>query len=209
MTDQAAIKEPRIFMNPQGFKVTEDDMKPQAVLTHDLVSESIDKALELSATIDKFKRDVFRNINDLVALLAAEYNTDISTDKGNMTFSSFDGKRQIVIGVDDVISFGAEIDIAKKLINEVVDEELGASQSELLRRVAIDAFQADKQGNYNKNRILALRKYRGASKSEKWANAMTALDDGIIAGSTKTYIRFYQKNEWGKKVQIPLSSTSL
>ncbi|GLX86337.1 sulfate transporter [Thalassotalea loyana] len=202
-------QEERIFINPQGYKVPESDMQPQVVLCDELVNECIAKALELSMLVDQFKRDTYRKVHDYIALVAAEYNCEINTEKGNMTFTSFDGKKSIVIGISDNISFGVEIDVAKQLINELVKEELGESSSELLRQVVVDAFQADKQGNYNKNSILALRKFRHASKNPKWKEAMRAIDDGIISGTSKTYVRFYQKNEWGKKVQIPLTSTSL
>jgi hypothetical protein len=209
----AAIEEAndqeRIYINPQGYKVPQHDMKPQEILRDETVMPHIEKALELSAMVDEFKRKVFGDINDYIALVAAEYNTEINTGKGNFTLTSFDGKSKIVIGISDDIKFGPEIDIAKKLINEVIEEMMADSDNELILQVINDAFQTNKQGNYSKAGIYILRKYRNSNKSPKWQEAMRALDDGILAGSTKTYLRFYKKNEWGKDIQIPLASTSL
>jgi hypothetical protein len=202
------ITAPEFYLNSRGFQVPADQMAPQDTLKHEMVMQHIETAMRLSKEVDTLKRTVFSDIQDFVGLLADLYDTEINTGKGNIALTSFDGKYQIKIGIDDLISFGPEIDIAKKLIGEVAEEELGQS-SDFLRQIVLDAFQADKQGNYNKNRIMALRKYRKASSHPKWANAMKALDDGIIAGSTKTYITFHEKNVYGKWVQIPLASKSL
>jgi hypothetical protein len=199
----------RVFINPKGFKVPESEMFPQNILLDELVNKHIPNALELSKQMNEFKKKVFSDIDDYIALLAAEYNTELATGKGNLTLTSFDGRSQIVIGIDDDITFGPEIDIAKKLINEVVEEMISDSKFRLLREVVTDAFQTNKQGNYSKKGIYAMRKYRNSLDDPRWVEAMRALDEGIIAGSTKTYLRFYQKNEWGKKIQIPLSSTSV
>lgn len=201
-------EKPEYLMNSRGFKVPFDIIATQDLLRNDLVLKLTAEAKVLSKAHDDFKRNVFSEANDLISLLAAEYNVQIGGTKGNITLSSFDNKSKIQIGVADQIAFGAEIDIAKKLITEVIEEELSDSSTfiaDLLR----DAFEADKQGQYNKNRILTLRKYRNANASDKWKEAMKALDDAIIASSSKTYIKFYEKNEFGGWEQIPLVSKSL
>ena len=208
MTTEVAEKQERIFTNSRGFKVPESEMQPQDVLKHDLIMENINKAIEYSAQIDAFKRKVFKDIHDFIALLADHYNTDTDIGKGNMNFTSYCQRYQIKIGVSDVIQFGVEIDIAKKIIGEVIQDELGET-SDFLKEIVNDAFQTDKQGHYNKTRIMALRKYRRSCDHPKWGDAMRALDDGIIAGSTKTYITFHQRNEFGKWEQITLASKSL
>lgn len=198
----------RVFTNSQGFLVNEADMAPQDILKHDLVVEHVQKAAELSKQHEEFKRKVFSDIQDFIGLLASEYKVDLNTGRGNLTLNSYDMKSRIIIGIGDQIEFGVEIDLAKKLINEVVTNELSGS-STFLKQIVLDAFQADTQGKYNKVRILALRKHRNAHESEKWANAMRALDDGIIAGTSKTYIRFYTRNAFGKWEQIPMVNTSI
>jgi len=200
--------EQRLFTNSRGYKVPESDMLPQDILKNELVVEHIAEAQRLSKAHDEFKRKVFSDIQDFVALLSDHYGIDDKSDRGNLTMTSFDGKSKIMIGIDDQIEFGVEIDLAKRLINEVIENELDGA-SAFLRQVVMDAFEANKHGSYNKTRILALRKYRRAHPGEKWKNAMKALDDGIIAGSSKTYIRFYERNQYGKFQQIPMVSTSL
>lgn len=199
---------PEFYINSRGYKVPAEQMAPQDVLKHELVIEKIAKAKALSQMHDEFKREVFSNIQDFIALIADEYQVKMGGLKGNITLTSFDGKSKIVVGIDDQISFGPEIDIAKQLITKVIEQEL-ADTSSFISDLVRDAFEADKQGHYNKNRILALRKYRNANDSEDWLLAMKALDDAIIASSSKTYIRFFEANEYGKWQQIPMVSKSL
>jgi len=212
MTTEVAEKQQEqaieFYTNSRGYKVPKEQMVPQDILKHELVINHIAKAKALSQMHDDFKRQVFGDVQDFIGLIADEYNVKIGGVKGNITLTSFDGKSKIAVGIDDQISFGPEIDIAKQLITQVIEDEL-AETSSFISDLMRDAFEADKQGQYNKNRILALRKYRNANDSDDWAAAMKALDDAIIAGSSKTYIRFFETNEFGKWIQIPLVSKSL
>ena len=201
-------KKPEFYTNTRGFQVPAADMKPQDILKHDLVLEQIIEAKRLSKMHSDFKRKSFSEVNDLISLVASEYDTKFGGAKGNISLTSFDGKYRISVNIDDQINFGPEIDVAKQLINEVIDEELADSSGFIVQLVR-DAFETDKQGNYNKIRILALRKYRDANQSEKWQNAMKALDDGIIAGSSKTYLNYQERDQFGAWKQIPLASQSL
>jgi len=205
MTEQLLEQEERIFINPNGFHVPESEMAPQNILKDDMIMELIGKAKKLSAEINDFKSKVFTDTQDFIALLSHEYNLESKSTHGNLTFTSFDGKSQIKISIADQITFGAEIDIAKQLINEVMKEEL-ADVNNFLREIVTDAFQTNNDGQYNKGRILTLRKYRSSNDTDKWQDAMRAIDDGIISGGSKTYITFHERNKFGKWIQIPLAS---
>jgi len=201
-------EKPAFYINTRGFQVPADQMAAQDIIKHDLITDLIEQAKALSATHSEFKRKAFGEIHDFISLVANEYNVKVGGPKGNITLTSFCGKNKITIAIDDQISFGPEIDIARQLINEVIVEEL-ADSSGFISQLVRDAFEADKQGNYNKNRILALRKYRDANSTDKWKNAMTALDDGIIAGSSKTYLKFQERDQFGAWHLIPLANQSL
>lgn len=208
MEIEMTTQERKFLVNSRGFQTPIDQIKPQDLIKHDLVIALTQQAKEQSKAHDDFKRRVFSEVNDLIALVADEYKATFGGAKGNVSLTSFDQKLRIQIGIADQISFGAEIDIAKQLITEVIEDEL-AETSSFISQLMRDAFEADKQGHYNKNRILALRKYRDANKSEKWENAMKALDEAIITSDSKTYITFQEKNIEGAWKQIPLVSKSL
>lgn len=201
-------EKPKFLLNHRGFQTPVAEIKPQDLIKNDLVLKLVKEAKAQSKAHDDFKRLVFSEVNDLIALVANEYDVTIGGAKGNVSLTSFDQKLRIQVGIADQISFGAEIDIAKQLITEVIEEEL-ADTSSFIAQLMRDAFEADKQGQYNKNRILALRKYRDANKTDKWGLAMKALDEAIIASNSKTYITFQERNIQGAWVQIPLVSKSL
>jgi hypothetical protein len=205
---QVIEEKPKFLMNSRGFQTPIEDIKPQDLLKHDLVMQLTAQAKEQSKAHEDFKKRVFSEVNDLIALVADEYEVSIGGAKGNVSLTSFDQKKKIQVGIADQISFGSEIDIAKQLITEVIEDEL-ADTSSFIAQLMRDAFESDKQGLYNKNRILALRKYRDANKSDKWVNAMKALDEAIICSNSKTYITFQERNIQGAWVQIPLVSKSL
>ncbi|MCG9760699.1 MULTISPECIES: DUF3164 family protein [Pseudoalteromonas] len=201
----------RTFLaNPRGYQVPLDKIAAHDIEKHDLVNGFVDEAKALSELHDEFKRKVFKSVNTFIADLFASYNVEIGGNKGNVTLTSYDAKRKVEVGVADQITFGPEINVAKELIDKVINEKLETlGEDKLLRQIVQDAFSTNSDGNYNKARIMALRKYRLASDSEDWANAMQALDDAIILSSTKTYVRFYERNALGSWVHIPLVSKSL
>ncbi|MBQ4851028.1 DUF3164 family protein [Pseudoalteromonas sp. MMG012] len=209
MTDVNS-SERTFLVNPRGYEVPLNKVATYDIEKHDLVNSLVDEARALSELHDEFKRKVFKNVNTFMAELFANYNVEIGGTKGNVTLTNYDSKRKVEVGVADQITFGPEINVAKELIDKVINEKLETlGEDKLLRQIVQDAFSTNSDGNYNKARIMALRKYRLASDSEDWAKAMQALDDAIILSSTKTYVRFYERNAQGAWVHIPLVSKSL
>ncbi len=71
--------------------------------------------------------------------MAEKYGRTRGGAKGNVTFSSFDGAQQITIRVQETLTFGPELQIAKDLIDECVTEwSEGANAN--LRAIISDAF---------------------------------------------------------------------
>ncbi|MCG7545576.1 DUF3164 family protein [Pseudoalteromonas sp. MM17-2] len=198
------------LVNARGFEVPLKDIKPSDLEKNDLVVGYIKDAKALSEMHAEFKAKVFSNVNDFIARMAESYNVEIGGNKGNITLTSFDQKQKVTVGVDDQITFGPEINVAKELLDKIVAEKSGAiADDKLLLAIINDAFSTNNDGQYSKARIMSLRKHRSLSDNEDWIMAMKALDDAIILSSTKTYVRFYERNHTGSWVQIPLVSKSL
>jgi len=200
------------LVNRQGFKIPLDKINESDKLQNTLVSKMISEAKALSAMHADFKRTCFSDINDFVAMLAKTYEVEIGGRQGGITLSSYDGKERVKLGIANDIAFGPEIIAAKELINAVVNEqlELLGDDAKLLIAIIQDTFETNNEGNFSKAKIMNLRsKHRLSNDSDEWANAMQALDDAIIVGSTKTYILFHERNDVGAWVQIPLVSKSL
>ncbi|MBQ4860479.1 DUF3164 family protein [Pseudoalteromonas sp. MMG013] len=206
------MMEQEFYTNRSGYKVPANKVSDNDKAQNTLVLELVQRAKQLSAEHDDFKRGVFTRVNDFIADMAHSYNVEIGGTKGNITLTSFDGKSRIKVGVADDVSFGPEILVAKELINGVVNELLDhvGAEAQLIKDIAQEAFETNKEGQYSKAKIMNLRsKYRYSHESDEWAEAMKAIDDAFILSSTKTYVLFHERNELGKWIQIPLVSKSL
>lgn len=204
--------EQEFLVNARGFKVPMEKVSDNDKAQHTLVGDLLQEAKQLSAAHDDFKRRCFTRVNDFVAEMAKSYNVEIGGKKGNVTLSSYDNRKCVKLGVADDMSFGPEIIVAKELIDGVVNEQLDllGDEAKLLKAIVQDTFATDSDGKYSKAKIMNLRsKHRFSHDSDEWADAMKALDDAIIFSSTKTYVRFYERNDLGAWVQIPLVSKSL
>ncbi|CAM4173474.1 DUF3164 family protein [Pseudoalteromonas byunsanensis] len=204
--------EQEFYINRSGYKVPASKVSDNDKAQNALVLELVQRAKQLNAEHEHFKRGVYSQVNDFIADMAHSYNVEIGGAKGNITLTSFDGKSRVKVGVADDISFGPEILIAKELFLGVVNgllEKLD-DEAQLIKDIVMNAFETDKEGQYSKAKIMELRsKYRYSHKSDDWAAGMQAIDDAFIFGSTKTYVRFYERNELGAWIQIPLVSKSL
>jgi hypothetical protein len=110
------------------------------------------------------------------------------------------------VAVSDAIQFNEKLQVAKTLIDNCIRRWADGSRSEI-KLLVEDAFYVDKQGNINKNRILGLR--RLAIEDAEWQEAMKAITDSIQVMSTKTYIRFYERQRDGSYTRIPLDIAAL
>ncbi|WP_417883065.1 DUF3164 family protein [Vibrio rumoiensis] len=181
------------------------------VEAHDLEMDAFvkflaNKAREQQEMLRKFKADSFAECHAFLELLGEKYDRKLGGEKGNVTFSSYDGSTQVQISVQSTLVFGPELQVAKELIDECLsDWSEGANDN--LKVVVNDAFDVDKEGNLNTGRILSLR--RIAIDDIRWLNAMKAISDSMLVASTKPYLRFKERDEQGKMVNISLDIATL
>lgn len=158
-------------------------------------------AIEENARIKAFKSKSFDECYAWLDLVAEKYGKTRGGLKGNVTFPSYDGSEQIRIAVQDSLTFGPELQIAKDLIDECLNEwSEGANEN--LRAIILDAFAVDKEGQLNTGRILSLRRIK--IDDSRWHQAMEAISESLQVAVSKTYINFRRKNADGKLVNIPI-----
>ncbi|BFI48141.1 MULTISPECIES: DUF3164 family protein [Yersinia pseudotuberculosis complex] len=165
------------------------------------VRAQVAEAIEESARIKAFKSKSFDECYAWLDLVAEKYGKTRGGLKGNVTFASYDGSKQIRIAVQDSLTFGPELQIAKDLIDECLNEwSEGANEN--LRAIILDAFAVDKEGQLNTGRILSLRRIK--IDDPRWHQAMEAISESLQIAVSKTYINFRQKDADGKLVNIPI-----
>jgi hypothetical protein len=176
--------------NAQGHLVHESLIKPIDLERDRLVAELLGGARTLSGQMKEFKAKVFGDFNAFVQLSAEEYKTSIGGKKGNVTLYSFDGRYKIQIASADRIAFDERLQAAKSLIDECIAAWSAGSSPEIMALVQ-QAFNADKDGNLNTGRVLALR--RMEIKDARWLQAMKAIGESVQVVGSKQYVRFYER----------------
>ncbi|ANS86957.1 DUF3164 family protein [Vibrio scophthalmi] len=158
------------------------------------------------ALLTEFKARAFDDCHAFMDLLAEKYDRKVGGKKGNVSFTSFDGSNKVVISMQDTITFGPDLKIAKDIIDELVSEwSEGANEN--LRAIITDAFQVDKEGNISTSRILSLRRIK--IDDARWLEAMNAVSESVLISTSKSYVRFYEKGTKDEMQAISLDFAKL
>ncbi|WP_230338376.1 DUF3164 family protein [Paralysiella testudinis] len=103
-----------------------------------------------------------------------------------------DGKRRVLVAMQDVLTFDERLHAAKALIDQCLEEySIGANAN--LKVIVQQAFDVNKEGNISTSKVLALRSYN--IQDEKWQRAMRALTDSLTVHVSREYIRLYRRDE--------------
>lgn len=179
-----------------------ESVKPVDAARNDLVMELVTRALGLASLLANFKAAALDDIQAFVDLSMEKYGATLGGTKGNVCLISFDGRYKIERAIDEFIRFDERIHAAKSLIDDCLKRWSDGTSPEL-RSIVNDAFQVDKAGRINTRRILALRRIN--IDDEEWQRAMQAISDSVQVISSKTYIRFYERQADGSYQQMNLS----
>ncbi|PCJ04179.1 MAG: sulfate transporter [Rhodobacteraceae bacterium] len=180
-----------IYMkDAKGGLIPVDLVKAQDQLQDETVRKIAGYALALSAQMARFKAHVFDDISAFEAILEQEYGATIGGVKGNKTLLSYDGLFKVQVSVADKFDFGPELQVAKGLLDECMNEWSAEAPAEL-RAIITNAFNTDKEGQINRAEIFKL--LRLEILDERWQRAMKAIRDAMRVVGTATYVRCYQR----------------
>ncbi|MCL1861816.1 MAG: DUF3164 family protein [Proteobacteria bacterium] len=178
------------WIDREGRCVPESMVKPIDRTRDELVRELVSKASALAKQLEEFKVGAFMDISAFIQLSAEQYGVKVGGTKGNVSLFSFDGRYKVVRQVQEHIIFDERLQAAKQLIDECIQDWATGSRDEI--RVLInDAFQVNKEGKINTNRVLGLKRLN--IQDEKWLRAMQAIADSVQVAGSKPYIRIYER----------------
>ena len=176
MTPETPITDGRVRVgaaeylpDAKGNLVPVELIKPEHLLEDETVRKIMGFAEALSAQVGRFKAHTFEDLGDLEALLAQEYQATKGGAKGNKTFMSHDGLMKVLVQVSDHIDFGPQLQIAKELVDECLNEWSAEARPEI-RAIVTRAFNTDKAGQINRAEIFML--LRLEIEDERWGRAM-------------------------------------
>jgi hypothetical protein len=204
---QATI-DPKDYMEDAQGRLVPMDMVKEIDKTRDvLVRDRVQKALALQASIITFKENSMSEIRSFVELSAMEWDVKIGGKKGNITLYSYDGKYRVQVQISENLVFDEQLQIAKKMIDQCLTKWTQQSGSEI-KALINEAFQVDKEGRINTNRILSLR--RLPIKDDLWLKAMDAISASLQVVGSKEYFRLYKRdNNQGSWNPISLDIAAL
>lgn len=175
----------------KGNLVPIDMVKAEDRIEDEMVRKVMAFARDLSDQVTRFKEHTFADIGDFQALLAQHYGAAKGGKKGNVTFLTFDGLKKVQVQVADLVEFGPQLQIAKTLIDECLNEWSADSRPEI-QTIVTRAFNTDKEGQVNRAELDRLRRFEIAD--ERWIRAMGAIADARRAIGSKEYVRFYERD---------------
>ncbi|MGK8252736.1 DUF3164 family protein [Moraxella lacunata] len=205
MTNQTPIPD-GYRLNDKGHLIPLDKIKEIDKLRDETVINLVGQALSLQIQMRAVKEQFFAEFHNFVELSAQEYDTQIGGKKGNVSLMSFDGKYKVQIAIQDNLVFDERLQVAKSLIDECL-REWTADSNDNIKAIIDNAFAVDKEGKINIRRVLSLRSLN--ITDDKWQKAMTAISDATQVISSKEYMRFYERDEYGKYQQINLDFANL
>jgi hypothetical protein len=161
------------------------------LLIDETVRKIIGFAIALSEQLARFKQHTFDDIGGLDALMVQEYGAPSGGAKGNKTLTSYDGRFKVQVQVADRLTFGPELQVAKTLLDECLNEWAASARPEL-QAIVTRAFNTDKEGQINRTEIFTL--LRLEIDDPRWKSAMRAIRDAIRVEGTQTYVRAYRRD---------------
>lgn len=191
--DGVTVINGREFMtDAKGSFVPLSLVKPQHKLEDETVRKIMGNAVALSAQIGRFRGHTMTDLGGLDALIAQEYNAKIGGAKGNRTYQTIDGLMKVQVQVAELIDFGAELQVAKTIIDECLNEWSIDSRPEI-QSIVTRAFNTDKEGKINRSEIFMLMRHQ--IEDPRWQRAMDAIRDAMRVTGSKEYVRFYTREK--------------
>ena len=177
----------------RGALVPLDLVKPADKLQDDTVRKVMGFALALSDQVERFKAHTMGDLAALDQLLEQEYGLVKrgNRGKGNRTYMTVDALFKVTVQVADYVDFGPQLQVAKALVDECLNEWSADSRPEI-RAIVADAFNVDRTGQINRAQIFAL--LRLDIDDARWVKAMGAIRDAMRVVGRKEYVRFAMRD---------------
>lgn len=182
-----------LIERPDGSMIAFEKLEPEDQIAHEFVTTFFPKAEKLQQDMIDLKRATLSEMVASRQMMFDDLGVSKGGKKGNMTLRSACGRMLVRMTISKHVSFGSELEAAKTLIFEVVNDELTQGGSPLIKAIVEDVFSLNSKGRIDTAGILNLRndKYAKEVKDPRWDKAMVALEKAIIRDVATTYVNFY------------------
>lgn len=182
------------WTDAKGNRVRLSNISDADQMKDEVARRLVAEARAIQNAMAAFKANALDEVMAAKGLIFEKYGVSVGGKKGNLSVKAFDGSEEVKVQVADLISFGPELQAAKALIDECI-EDWADGANDNIRTLVEDAFQVNKEGRIDTARVFGLRrlkmKGRDGEPDARWVRAMDAIADAVTVDGTRTYIRFY------------------
>lgn len=193
------------YKKANGTLVPEDQVKDSDRLRDQFVLEAAEKIMDIRTQMIRVKAEILDDIEAFMQTMSESYGVKLGGEKGNLSFASFDGRVQLKYYRNDYLTFNEGIHIAKKLIDEFL-EDITKDSSRSIKQIVNSAFNL-KQGRMDVKAILKLREIN--ETDPRWVKAMQIIDESKQWNEGSRALRLYIRGKTGEMELVPMDFTSL
>lgn len=196
---------PTHMLDSKGRAVPISQIKDADKLITQTVDKIHDFADALNSQVERFKGHTYDDVYTTVALLAESYGVKRGGEKGNITLTSFDGLKRVRISIADQIAFGPQLQIAKQLVDQYIEEFRDRIPDEIMPLLT-HAFHMEQPGVVNSDAVYGLQRLK--IDHPIWEQAMRAITDSRVLVGSKSYVVIERRADYGagwKQVTINLA----
>lgn len=191
--------------NSEGGWIPEEAIKPQDILRDDLVSECAEKILGLRKQMIEVKQEVNEEVERFLELVAKSYGKNLGGAKGNLQLNNYEGTLRIEKHMSENYYFNEGIHVAKKLIDDYLEDVTKNSSSDI-KAIVTSAFKM-RQGQLDVKSIMKLRQIEVTDP--RWKEAMDIISDSLVVKSTTPSLRLYTRDNEGKLNQVTMDFSTV
>lgn len=175
--------------NADGGLTPLELIKAEDFIEDQMVRKVIGFAKPLSAELARFKQHTRADIAEFDRLLEAKYGLVKKgrAGAGNQKYRTIDGLMIVETRVNKLIEFGPQLQIAKGLIDECLNEWTEDGRAEV-RGLVTRAFKVDNAGQISKSAMFEL--FKVESEDTRWLQAMAAINAAVRVIGSKEYLHF-------------------
>lgn len=199
---------------PEGFRIDRNgdfvavaNIKPIKLIEDQCVAGIADTAKALRQQMKDFKLEAMAEVEEFVTTVCEQHNAKRRSKRGDAVMYSFDGRFKVEKSTGRLIEFNTNLEAARLLFGEYLDEKTAATADNELRTLVNSAFNVAPDGSCNTSNILKLLQYE--ITNPKWLRACDALREAIDTRLTKSYIRVYERDAEGNYLPISLDLAKL
>lgn len=175
---------------PDGSYIDLTTLEPRKQLRHELVTKLFPLAEAEEERLIDLKRLALAEMHAYRDMMMEEYGVKVDGRAGGFAIRSECGTMLIKLDITKHITFTEELQSAKALIDQFLEQELKKGGSPYVAEIVEKVFRINSKGRLDTYGILGLRAHK--FDDPLWKQAMKAIDDAICRDSSTSYIRFYR-----------------